>query len=388
MKYLRLLPLLAVVLLLSGCALFDGAYVSVTPHLEQAGPGRMDAVDAQNYEELVKALERLVSSGTEVGVINLTNYNHSLLERNLREAVAYIRQTYPIGAYAVEDLEYELGTSGGRPAVALNITYLHSRMEIQRIRRVSRMESAEELVYQSLDNCDASLVMLVGEYEERDFTQLVQSYAEANPQSVMETPLVTSGTYGVGTAKVVELTFTYQNSRESLRGMQNQVQDVFDSAALYVTGDGLDRQKLSQLYSFLMERFDYTLETSITPSYSLLRHGVGDSRAFALVYSAMCRQAGLECMIVTGSRNGEPRTWNIVLDNGRYYHVDLLRASGQGGFREYVDSEMGGYVWDYSAYPVCAAVYTEPAPSAPAETHPQETQDAEQTDVLEESEDF
>ena len=45
-----------------------------------------------------------------------------------------------------------------------------------------------------------------------------------------------------------------------------------------------------------MERYDYRIETSITPAYSLLRHGVGDSRAFAVVYAAMCQQAGLECL--------------------------------------------------------------------------------------------
>ena len=69
---------------------------------------------------------------------------------------------------------------------------------------------------------------------------------------------------------------------------------VFESAVLYVSGDGAEKQKFSQLYAFLMERFDYKVETSITPAYSLLRHGVGDSRAFATVYAAMCRLAGLE----------------------------------------------------------------------------------------------
>jgi len=125
--------------------------------------------------------------------------------------------------------------------------------------------------------------------------------------------------------KDMELTFTYQTSRDALRQMQSQVKPVFDAASLYVSGDGEDRQKLSQLYAFLMERFDYKIETSITPAYSLLRHGVGDSRAFATVYAAMCRLAGLECMTVTGTHAGDPWTWNIVLDEkGGPNHVSNL----------------------------------------------------------------
>ena len=149
----------------------------------------------------------------------------------------------------------------------------------------------------------------------------------------------------------MELIFSYQTSRDSLRRMQSQVKPVFDAATLYVSGDGEEKQKFSQLYAFLMERFDYKLETSITPAYSLLRHGVGDSRAFATVYAAMCRSAGLECLVVTGARSGEPRSWNIVLDNGQYYHVDLLHE--QGSFWEYTDWQMSSYVWDYSDYPAC-----------------------------------
>ena len=40
-------------------------------------------------------------------------------------------------------------------------------------------------------------------------------------------------------------------------------------------------------------------------------------------------------------------------DDGCYYHVDLLRSNVRDQFREYTDAEMGNYVWDYSAYPVC-----------------------------------
>lgn len=355
-------------LLLTGCSWFDGSYVHVTPHREQGSSSQGEAVSASNYSQLLSVLEGMVSSGTESGVINVANYDRDMVEVNMTAAVQYVRNRYPVGAYAVEQMEFEVGTNSGKPAIAVNVTYRHSRIEIQRIQKVETMEEAEIIIGEALKAYDAAVVLQVQEFQEMDFSQLVKDFAEEQPESIMETPQVTAGIYGSGTARVVELAFTYQNSRDQLRQMQSQVQPVFDSAALYVSGDGSDNQKYSQLYAFLMERFDYKQETSITPAYSLLRHGVGDSRAFAVVYASMCRRAGLECRIVTGTRNGEPWTWNMVRDGELYFHVDLLRSSLSGGFREYTDGEMGGYVWDYSNYPACNLPYVPLETETPAQT--------------------
>lgn len=381
MKRKIMLLLLAVCLLLSGCSLFDGSYLNVTPHQEQTDISQTEVVSADNYQQLRSVVEEMVASGRGDGVINVADFDQEVVEKHMNAVAYHVREVYPIGAYAVEDIQYEVGTNSGRPAIAVTISYRHSRVEIQKIRKVQSMEKLASVIGEALEDCDASVVLQVENYEETDFSQIVEDYAEEHPDTVMETPQVAEGIYGTGNTRVVELTFTYQTSRDSLRSMQSQVQTVFDSAALYVSGEGSDNQKLSQLYGFLMERFEYSNETSITPAYSLLRHGVGDSRAFAVVYAAMCRQAGLECRIVTGTKMGEPWTWNIVLDNERYFHVDLLRSSAFGGFREYLDSEMSGYVWDYSAYPECAAPY---AAFTPPATEPEETEAVQTEDIEEE----
>ena len=359
--------LLAAVVLLGGCSWMDGEYISVTPHQEPTASGPAGSISAANYKELTGVLEQMVSAGSESCVIDVTEYDQKAVEPNMNAACRYIREMFPMGAYAVEDITYEVGASLGRPAIAVSIQYRRSRTEIQRIQKKADMDDLAAAIQTALDDHASRVAALVTRYDETDFIQLVQDYARENPQKVMEIPEVSEGIYGSGASRVVELNFTYQNSRESLRQMQSQVKPVFEAAALYVSGEGSENQKLSQLYGFLMERFDYKVETSITPSYSLLCHGVGDSRAFAEVYAAMCRRAGLECLVVTGTRAGEPWTWNIVGDGGGYYHVDLLRSSAEGGFREYTDGEMTGYVWDYSTYPVCEVQHqppqTEPSPA-------------------------
>ena len=351
---LRLITLfLALALLLGGCSWPDGSYHSVTPHREKSGSIRMENLTVSNHDELVNAMEVVVSKGTETCVINAVNYEPGQLEKDLSGVAYHIKRLYPVGAYAVEDVHYEVGSNTGKTAVALNVTYRHSRMEIQKIRKARDTEEVRNRIAAALGTFESILVVQVEDYEQLDVTQIVREYAMQNPQTVMEIPQVTSEVYGIGKARILELTFSYQTSREALRSMQSQVKPVFDSAALYVSGEGADSQKFSQLYAFLMERFDYKVDTSITPAYSLLRHGVGDSRAFATVYAAMCCAAGLECIVVTGTRSGEPWSWNIICEDGYYWHVDLLHSSEGGQFQKKMDGDMEGYVWDYSAYPLC-----------------------------------
>ena len=365
-----LLPLFfALSLLLGGCGWLNGSFVSVTPHEAPKQVAHADTITAANYKDFLAALKQLVAAGTEVAAIHVEEYPEKALEAGIRRAVYTVMHNDPIGAYAVEDIQYEIGSRSGLPAVSITVSYRHNSTELQRIRRAAGITQARSITANALESYEAGIVLLVGQYEETDFSQFVQDYAREHPETIMEVPQVTQALYGTGESRVVELIFSYQTSRDSLRRMQTQVKPVFESAVLYVSGDGDDYQKFSQLYAFLMERFDYKLETSITPTYSLLRHGIGDSRAFAQVYAAMCRDAGLTCMTVTGTRDGEPWTWNIILDGEEYYHVDLLRCSESGKYREQPDEEMDGYVWDYSAYPVCGG--RPAAPKAP-ETLPYE----------------
>lgn len=342
-------------LFLSGCSTWmDGSYVSITPHMKQntsAEPGISSVAD---YDELVSALSGMVEYGTEDDVFFVVNYNQDRIAGDMLQAEYEIKNRNPIGAYAVEGISYEIGVNGGQSAIAVSIEYRRSRAEILRIQTVRDIDSASKAISAALNKFSTDLVLAVENYQSTDFEQLVYDYADENPDLVMEVPQVIVTMYPEqGETRVVEMKFTYQTSRKDLRNMQSQVQPVFDSAALYVSGDASAHEKYNQLYVFLMERYDYKLQTSITPAYSLLRHGVGDCKAFAVVFGAMCRQAGLECLTVSGTREGEPWFWNIVQDDGLYYHVDLLRCADEGAFRELSDGEMEGYVWDYSAYPTC-----------------------------------
>ena len=349
----RIAIMLAVVcLFLSGCSLMSGEHLSVTPHESPVSGSQTANLSVSDYGELKAVLEGMVRTGTESTVINVARYNQKLLDNGVKTAVNHLKENYPLGSWAVEDVEYEIGTGGGQRVVSVNISYIHGRSQIRQVRNVADMKELEKQVAEALEECVDSVVLLVGDYERKDLVQLVEDYADSNPDTVMEIPAVAVGVYPNGDpgTRVVEVDFTYQTSRESLRQMQNQVRRVFSSAELYINSDSAPLQKYSQLYTFLMERYDYTIGTSITPAYSLLVHGVGNSEAFASIYSAMCRQAELECKVISGTKNGEAWYWNLIRVDGQWLHVDLLEASRQGGFYCSVHEQMQSYIWDYSAY--------------------------------------
>lgn len=346
--------LTAVLLLsvLSGCDLWmSGQYYSEKPHQDDSITNTDTDVEVSSYQQLCDKMEQIVSAGTESCVIYFSGIDTDKMEQYMASAVRYILQDTPVGAYAVEGITFDRGTNSGRPAVAVAVSYNHGRSELLRIRQAKDMKTFSGLIAEALRNCDASLTAKVESYEPMDISQFVQDYMDQNPDVCMELPQVGVAVYPEdGAKRIVELLFSYENSREELRKMQQTVSPIFDSAELYVSGDGEDSEKYLQLYAFLMERHTYKLETSITPAYHLLRHGVGDCKAFATVYAAICRRAGLDCQVVTGTKQGESWYWNVIFNGEQYYYVDLLSCNETGAFSAKLADQMEGYVWDYDLY--------------------------------------
>ena len=368
----RLIPLILILaLLFTGCSTWlDGSYDSITPHEADKTPADSGNKTVHRYSELYSALSKMVDNVTANGLLLVPDYDKAQLEADMELAIESLQMNNPIAAYALDEVRWELGTSGGQDAMAVAMTFSKAKAEILRIRKVSGMDACMGRIAEALADCDDRLVINVSRYSDTDFVQLIEDYALENPHIVMEIPKVTAICYPEeGAYRIVELTFTYENGRDRLRYMRNQVSPVFEAAVLNVSGDAAASEKFALLYAFLMERHNYTFNTSITPAYSLIRHGEGDAKAFAVVYAAMCREAGLECKVVTGTRNGEAWYWNLLSDGESWYHMDLLKCNQADGFCWHYDAEMTNYVWDYAQYPASVPVEP-PVPSEPSETVP------------------
>ena len=366
---------------LSGCSWMDGSYVSVTPHQIGYYQTDDDLFVVSNFSQLRNALTGLIDSGAEDALITLVDYPRDQVLDDMKSAVTYASSVYPLGAYAVDSIDYEHGNSGGKEIISVDVRYRRSKTEIDQIHSVRGIDGASEAIADALATCQPTLVLQISGYVDTDFVQLIEDYSNLHPETVMEVPKVTVQDYpDGGSVRILELQFSYQTSREALRFMRSKVAPVFASAALYVSRDSGDEVQLSQLCNFLMQRFQYTVQPSITPAYSLLGYGIGDSRAFANVYGAMCRQVGLEAVTVSGTCNGESRCWNIVRCGDVYYHVDLLRSRQVQHLQLFSDRDMSQYVWDYSAYPPCGVQVPE-APPVPTSTESSQTVPSEPAEL-------
>lgn len=334
--------------LLTGCANpFNGSYVSVKPYEDRWNMNGIESISVSDEQELFDTLREAVHDGVERIAIVVPDDSGTVVDRAVDTTVEALMANDPITNYAVRDITYEWGKTGDRQALAVQIQYFRNLTPPTKILRVSNTEEVERAIENALEQCQGRLVFEIQDDTGLDFANMAETFARNHPDVVMEIPQIMVSLYpATGCAHVVEMSFFYQTNRDSLKAMKEQVEPVFTASALYVSGDADEKEKYQQLYSFLMERYDYQIATSITPAYSLLRHGVGDSRAFAVVYEAMCRRSGLPCKTVSGTRRGESHCWNLVVVDGVSYHLDLLG----GPFSLCLDEQMSDYVWDYSSY--------------------------------------
>lgn len=350
-KALIALALLCI-LVLSGCSgIFDGSYTSVTPHsVPSEAPAAQEKYGAKDRDELYAVVEKLIHNGLTGAVIDVATYDQLSLEGDAQWVVGAVLKNDPIAAYAVEEICFDKQIIETKARLSVVVNYRDDRSQVRSIQYVNNTQTAAAVVRQALDHCEERVVLYIHDYSGTDFEKIVEDYAHAMPQMVVECPQVSVGIYPEqGMTRVVELKLRYHTNRSVLLQMQEEVRTVFESAKLYVSGSEEPVQVYEQLGAFLMSRFDYQIAATATPSYSLLCQGVGDSQAFAAVYAAMCKQSGMECIRVSGEKNGQSHVWNMVCIDGTYYHVDLMEPE----FRLSTGYQMDGYAWDAQAYPVC-----------------------------------
>lgn len=351
----KIFALLLAVCCLAGCgSLGKGSYSSSKPHATPPSASEPLHTSVKDYYSLCQALKSLVHSQSAGDKISLSEYRGALLEDDIRAAIDYVMRYDALAAYAVEKISFQLGEIGNHKAVSFRISYHHNRPNLRTIPYVHTTKQTFELIRTALLDFETSLVFRMDNYSDDDFALWVEAYADENPHLIMERPLVTVNIFPeTGKERLVELAFTYQTNRETLREMAEYVEPVFQASRLNVIAEEQESVRFSLMYNFLVERTQIQVVPSITPAYSIFRYGVGDSKAFAQLFAAMCRNAQLECFVVSGTKDGQPYFWNIICQDGVYYHVDILRHSQNSDLVRYYDDQMVGYVWDFDDYPVC-----------------------------------
>jgi len=355
MKKLLCLSLLA--LALAGCnRIIVREYETVTPHVDQhTAREDEDALTAQNYLSLKNAILAFVEGGVEHGVIRTHDYTGDV-EQDLAAAAYEVSKLDPLGAYAVDYMTHSCAQIVSYYEIHIDVTFRRTLQQIQSIERIGSGAEFPALLERTLAAYAPELTVRLGYYDRQDLEELVRGYYEAHPATAMELPEVTVNLYPEsGHARIVEMLFDYTEPPETLLEKQDAVATSAHAAGEYVRYRDTERGKLQLLYTYLQERFAYRPGESSTPVYSFLCEGVANNEGCARSLAVLCEQMGLNCETVAGNRSGEPYYWNIVGVDGRFYHIDLLRALLEKAetLPFYTDGALTDYYWDAENYPAC-----------------------------------
>ncbi|MBQ3355583.1 MAG: transglutaminase domain-containing protein [Oscillospiraceae bacterium] len=348
---------------LTACGLWvSDEYRSVTPHSEEPYTEPEPTEEeppptVHDREELRSAVLSMITDWAEHSVILVEDYDGDIAD-DLAQAVQYATREDPVGAYAVDYADAELTGGADAGSIALNIVFRRSAAEINSIAAVSNDEGACSKIIEVLTNYAPALTVRIRTYGQTDFVSFIRSYCIEHPEKILALPDLSAQVYPeTGQTRIVELHFLYPDTREEMRVKQDAVNTILTSASNYVRARTDDAERVERLFRFLATRFSYTLceDDPVTPAYSLLCEGKAHSLSFASVFFAECRSAQIDCRIIQGERGGAVHYWNMILLDGQYYYVDLMRAIEQVAYDPALlttqELEAEGYVWDRTDLP-------------------------------------
>ena len=380
----RILTLLLLLSILTGCSLAPDTYLSVKDHTASAAQvTQTDAVTVGDYASLKRAILRQVQSGQTEGTILTSNYDGDV-EDDLTQAAYEVAKLNPLGAYAVDYMTHDCTFIVNHYEITIRITFRRTLREIESIETVATYNILQSRLAQALEDHETRLVLRIGSYRELDVEAIAAEYCAAHPDTVMEQPRVSVSTYpDSGTVRIMEVDLAYTNPPSELEQMKHAVQESVAAAAEYIRYRNGDREKTDLLFTYLLERFTYKAGETVAPLYDALCTGVADPAGMSQAWQLICDKAGVECHTVTGLKNGAPYTWNIVSHDGYFRHVDLAHCVLEHGVLVLQDdSAMAQYYWNTEQYPACepypeeTTPVTPPAAEAPSEEEPMQPEDA------------
>ena len=347
-------------LFLSGCGFFDSEYVVVEDYAPavQSADAPEETIKVSNIFSLKQAISTIITDGEAEGKIVFDPAYDGDPVADMSKACWQVRTQDALYAYCVEDISYELSKIVTYYEAKISIGYTDYVEKAGSIVELPFSAGIEMIIRQALDEGRTKLVMLVehSSYSAEDVVSLVSEVYRQNPAVAPREPSVIVNMYsGSNMQRLYELNMRYGMTAEELQKRRTELSG-FSPFADIERGELDDAMKARMAYDYLCA--NTALDTSDlrnTVYDALIGQNAGDE-GIALGYVELCRQLGVECMVVYGQHNWQSHCWNIIKADGVYYHVDagLEEARNeQRGFMKTDEDFWATYRWDMSSYPAC-----------------------------------
>lgn len=345
---------------LSGCGLFDSEYVVVDDYAPtvQSDNAAEETVKVRNIGSLKQAISTIITEGAADGKIVFDPAYDGDPVADMSKACWQVRTQDALCAYCVEDISYELSKIVTYYEAKLSIGYTDYVETLENIVELPFSTGIENVVRKALEEGSTRVVMLVGHssYSAEDVAKLVRDVYHLDPAVAPREPSVSVNMYsGSNMQRLYEVNMRYGMTSNELQSRKIKLRDFAPFAGAEIEGLD-DAQRALIAYEYICK--NTVLDTSGLKNtvYDALIGRLAGSEGIALGYVELCRQLGVECMVVYGQHDWKSHSWNIIKADGVYYHVDAGLNEAREmlqGFMKTDEDFWATYRWDMSSYPAC-----------------------------------
>ena len=356
MKQHVLALLTAAVLLLTGCsAVLDREYFSVQPHnaapLDEEDPS---VLRANNYQELVNALMYLVAEGQESGTVRL--YLDEKKQADfLASARAEVAEEDPLGAYAVEEIDYQVHSLPDYAQVAFSIRYRRTQEQIASIVSVNGAAAIRGELKAAMAAFAPSCTLRLGYFDQDEGyirTLARQAYYD-DPISALDFPeLEVEMCPDHGRQRIVELSMTYHLTPDQLNARKDEVLEALIKLQRAVPFSA-NRKDIRPIAAMIRRRVSFDPGIQHSTPWHALTLGRANSEGTALTFAALCQKLDIPCRVADGQKHGQPHFWNVVQTQEGWRHLDLTEPVERPPLRLDVQMADEGYSWQEDFLPRC-----------------------------------
>lgn len=356
---------------LSGCSLFQKEYLSVSQYkVDNQSTSSSDTSQISDYAELKNAVISMVNNHQTEGRLRFTDYGGNI-QGDLSQSLVEVKAESALASFSVDYMSYDLSSIVTYYEASVYITYKRTQSEIDAVRYITGKSELSDVIAPLLDEMDSYIALRItsSTVTSEEVVSAVNTAYTLNPASCVVPPSVTVQIHPEsGLQRIIEINLEYGWKTSELKKMKSTMYEKIDKIIKNASNVKAAMLALN-LCKQLAETCEYDPSGSIRSSKTELNSGLGstaygalaencaDSKGIAAAYSALCKAAGIECLVVDGTVEGEAHSWNIIKIEGNYFHVDVSAYYSLGAEHSFLqgDEQMKGkYVWDAEKYPVCS----------------------------------
>ena len=298
----RLLALtLAAMLLCGGCTpLLERSYGPILRHEPQVqAEDDASALRAENYQGVIAALLYFVEQREEKGILRLYNYKDSV-EADLQAARREVVEEDPLGAYAVDYINFETVSVVSYYEVSFSISYSRTAQQMADIHATFGATAIRTAMAEAMSTYNDELVLRMGVHDRNAerLEELLREVYLSKPGSAMGYPAVTMHFYPATAGNyqpIAEFLFVYPFSRLEMTRMRRELAEACEDMDL--TGLRAAEHPEEAARAFLAGRATLVEEgasPSAATAYGALVEGEADRTGMELAWRLLCQMLELE----------------------------------------------------------------------------------------------